>query len=118
MSSCEILDIATLAAYFIFDTGLPYNDSGPNVVPTTSSNTAIITGYKNQAILFTGTSNSYFQTWGFTSLGISNKPLHFGLNLKFYQVHLFIYQHLHQARDLHVFRCWDLLRMDQSLPKY
>jgi len=74
MSSCEILDIATLAAYFTFDTGLPYNDSGPNAVPTTSSNTAIINGYKNQAILFTGTSNSYFQTWGFTSLGISNKP--------------------------------------------
>jgi hypothetical protein len=51
----------------------PYIDSGPNGVATTSSNTSIITGYKNQAISFNGLSSSYFQTWGFTSLGISNQ---------------------------------------------
>jgi hypothetical protein len=73
MSSCEILERATLAAYFKFDTPSPYDDSGPNAVATTSSTTLIITGYRNQAIAFTGSSSSYFQASGLTSLGISNQ---------------------------------------------
>jgi hypothetical protein len=73
MSSCEILERATLAAYFKFDTPSPYNDSGPNAVATTSSTTLIITGYLSQAISFTGSSSSYFQASGLTSLGISNQ---------------------------------------------
>ncbi|UJR32941.1 hypothetical protein I4U23_020402 [Adineta vaga] len=74
-SSCEILEQATLAAYFKFDrTSAPYIDSGPNKVLNTFSTTSIINGYKNQAISLSGTSQSYFQTWGFTSFGISNQP--------------------------------------------
>ena len=73
-SSCELLEIATLAARFTFDSASSYSDSGPNAVATTFSSTSIITGYKNQAISFSGSSISYFQAWGFTSLGISNKP--------------------------------------------
>ncbi|CAF1387793.1 unnamed protein product [Rotaria sordida] len=51
-SSCEILEIATLAAHFEFDSTSSYTDSGPNAVATTSSTNSIISG--------------------FTSLGISN----------------------------------------------
>ncbi|CAF1311922.1 unnamed protein product [Rotaria sordida] len=72
-SSCEILEIATLSGHFKFDTPSPFIDLGPNSVATTSSSTSIITGHKNQAISFSGSSTSYFQTWGFTSFGISNK---------------------------------------------
>ena len=73
MSPCEILERATLAAYFKFDTSSPYNDSGPNAVATTVSTTSIVTGYLSQAISFTGSSSSYFQAYGLTSLGISNQ---------------------------------------------
>jgi hypothetical protein len=73
MSSCEILERATLAAHFKFDIPSPYNDSGPNAVATTTSTTSIITGYRNQAISFTDSSSSYFQASGFTSFGISNQ---------------------------------------------
>jgi hypothetical protein len=73
MSSCEILERATLAAYFKFDASSPYLDSGPNIVNTTSSDTSIVSGYWNQAIAFNGSSFSYFQTSGFTSLGINNQ---------------------------------------------
>ena len=72
MSSCEVLERATLAAYFRFDTLSPYNDSGPNAVSSTYSSTSVISGYRNQAISFIGTSSSYFQVYGLTSLGISN----------------------------------------------
>ncbi|CAF3941742.1 unnamed protein product, partial [Rotaria sordida] len=70
-SSCEILEIATLAAHFEFDSASSYTDSGPNAVATTYSTTSIISGYKNEAISFSGSSTSYFQAWGFTSLGVS-----------------------------------------------
>jgi hypothetical protein len=73
MSSCEILERATLAAYFKFDSSSPYIDSGPNLVASTSSTTSIIPGYRNRAIAFAGSSSSYFQASGFTSLGISNQ---------------------------------------------
>ena len=73
-SSCEILERATLAARFRFDSSSPYADSGPNSVSTNQSITSLVMGHKNQAISFTGSSTSYFQTWGFTSLGVSNQP--------------------------------------------
>jgi hypothetical protein len=72
-SSCEIFDIATLAARFQFDTPTPYTDTGPNGVTTAGSNYLIISGYKNQAIPFSGAPISYFQAWSFTSFGISNQ---------------------------------------------
>ena len=79
MSSCEALEQATLAAYFKFDSASPYNDSGPNTIDTTFSNTTIISGYRNQAISLTGTSSSYFQASGLTSLGISNQAFSIAL---------------------------------------
>jgi hypothetical protein len=68
-----MFEAATLAAQFKFDNPSPYTDSGPNTVSTNYSNISIISGYRNQAISFSGISTSYFQTWGFTSLGISNQ---------------------------------------------
>ena len=74
-SSCEILERATLAAHFKFDTTSPYNDSGPNTVATTFSNTSIINGYRESGLYHLNglSSLTYFQTLGFTSLGISNQ---------------------------------------------
>ena len=62
-----------MAAYFKFDTPSPLIDSGPNKVTAAVSNSLIISGYKNQAISFSGASTSYFQGSGLTSFGISNQ---------------------------------------------
>ncbi|CAF1295490.1 unnamed protein product [Rotaria sordida] len=72
-SSCEILEIATLAAHFKFDVTSPLSDSGPNSMISTASNYLIISGYKNQAISFSGASTSYYQVSSFTSFGITNQ---------------------------------------------
>ncbi|CAM2714788.1 unnamed protein product [Rotaria socialis] len=72
-SSCELLDIATLAGYFKFDVNSCLIDSGPNGVITKASNYLIISGHKNQAISFSGASMSYFQASGLTGLGMSNR---------------------------------------------
>ncbi|CAF1506487.1 unnamed protein product [Adineta steineri] len=74
-SSCEVLEIATLVAYFTFDNGLFLNDSGPNSLQaTTNSTSSTASGRFFQAISFTGSNSSYFQMSDFTALGISNKP--------------------------------------------
>ena len=70
-TSCEILNDATLVAYFPFD-GSP-SDMGPNSLVgtyTVQSNNGItwIAGQVNQAINFNA-SNSYFQSCGFWALG-------------------------------------------------
>jgi hypothetical protein len=49
-TACEILNDATLSAYFPFDGS--FTDSGPNSVPLTSSGASFITGYTNQGISF------------------------------------------------------------------
>ena len=72
-SSCEILDVATLAARFTFDGASPLTDIGPNSVIATASNYSIIAGHVGNALSFTGLSNSYFQASGFTSLGIGSQ---------------------------------------------
>ncbi|CAF4149565.1 unnamed protein product, partial [Rotaria magnacalcarata] len=81
-SSCEILEIATLAARFKFDIPSPYTDSGPNEVATTYLDTSIVVGYLNQAISFSGVSMSYFQASGLTSLGISNRAFSLALRIQ------------------------------------
>lgn len=79
-SSCEILDIATLVAYFTFDTALFLVDSGPNALQaTTSSTSSLANGRIAQAITFNGSSSSYYQVNGFTALGITNRPFSISL---------------------------------------
>ncbi|CAM4771030.1 unnamed protein product [Rotaria magnacalcarata] len=73
-SSCEILEQASLEAWFTFDNGrLPLLDIGPYSVLATASAYTIISGrWSSPAISFTGSNTSYFQAVGFTSLSISN----------------------------------------------
>ncbi|CAF3694172.1 unnamed protein product [Rotaria sp. Silwood1] len=80
-SSCEILEEATLAAWFTFDNGvLPFLDIGPFSISATASAYSIISGHSSsQAISFSGSNNSYFQASDFTALGISNHPFSISL---------------------------------------
>jgi hypothetical protein len=68
-SACEILNDATLAAYFPFDGS--YTDAGPNSLTLTTSGASFTNGYINQAVYLSG-SNSYIQISDLTSLGRSN----------------------------------------------
>jgi hypothetical protein len=68
-TACEILNDATLAAYFPFDGS--YTDAGPNSLSLTSSGASFITGYINQAVYLAG-STSYVQVGDLISLGQSN----------------------------------------------
>lgn len=71
-SACEIQEDATLAGCFLFDTGAPYTDFGPNSLESTTSSTSIISpGHRNGAISFSG--SGYFQASPFTALGNGGK---------------------------------------------
>ena len=79
-SACEILEDATLAARFPFDTGSILDDYGPNGVSTSGSSFSLLSsGHSNQAISFTGASSSYFQASGFAAFGINNRSYSFSL---------------------------------------
>jgi hypothetical protein len=79
-SASEVLETATLVAYFTFDTGLFLIDSGPNSLrATTQSTTSISSGRYSQAITFNGSNSSYYQISDFTALGTSNKPISISL---------------------------------------
>jgi len=77
----EILDEATLVAYYSFDN--TYLDSGPNQINnSTGINTSFnSTGRVNQALIIAGStgSSAYFQANGFYFLGQSNKAFSFSL---------------------------------------
>ncbi len=75
-SATEILNDASLIAYYSFDFPSPNSDNGPNGFNGTSVNTATVLGRVNQAMRFTG-SSSYFQAYGFYQVGYGvymNKP--------------------------------------------
>jgi len=80
--ACEILERATLAGHFKFDSSSPYVDSGPNGVSSIASIASIIPGYKSEAISFTGVSASYFQTFGFTSFEMNDQSFSIALWIK------------------------------------
>ena len=68
-SACEVLEDATLAGCFLFDSANPYADSGPNSLSNTQVlSTIISSGHSKDAISFDGT--SYFQASSFTGLGV------------------------------------------------
>ena len=71
-SDMEILNEATLVAYYAFDGS--YNDSGPNHINSIIqvSTTFDSKGQSNQALVINSTNLSYFQTTGFYYLGQSN----------------------------------------------
>ena len=75
-SAAEILEAATLMAYYPFDLPNQSLDRGPNGLHGTQTNAALVAGRFNQAMRFTGT-NSFFQAYGFYNLGwgvLSNRP--------------------------------------------
>jgi hypothetical protein len=67
----EILEDATLCAYYSFDSGT-LADLGPNGLNGSAVNTKSVKGKVNQALQFSS-SVAYFQAAGFVALGISNK---------------------------------------------
>lgn len=80
-SDCEILDGATLVAYFPFSSG-SLQDSGPNYLTgTATSGVTTFTGHANQALSF-GPSNNYFTVGSLVALGTSDKAFSFSLWLK------------------------------------
>lgn len=73
-SDCEILEDATLSAHFKFDSGAVLIDSGPNQLSATSQRiTAVASGHFQDAIAFNGSSSSFFQIEGVTSMGLTNE---------------------------------------------
>jgi hypothetical protein len=78
-NASEILDEATLVAYYSFDGS--YIDSGPNNINniTSVSTTFDLNGRFNQALLINSQNLSYFQTTGFYYLGQTNYPYSFSL---------------------------------------
>ncbi|CAF4258260.1 unnamed protein product, partial [Adineta steineri] len=78
-TSAELLDEATLVAYYPFDNS--YTDLGPNqIINSTSVSTMFdSSGRFNQSLLINSTNLSYFQTTGFYYLGQTNYPYSFSL---------------------------------------
>ena len=79
-NASEILDDATLVAYFRFLSSAPLLDSGPNYINGTMGGGAvsIASGIVNQGINFPS-SGSYFQITGLVLLGTVNWPLSLSL---------------------------------------
>jgi len=72
----EILNSATLMAYYSFDLPDQTADSGPNGLTGIINNAGLASGRINQGLSFSGTS-SYFQAYGFYQLDwgvVGNKP--------------------------------------------
>jgi hypothetical protein len=67
-SSAEILNDATLVAYYSFDTSYLNYDNGPNGLNGTLVNAVTVSGRVNQAMRFISGS-SYFQVYGFYRFG-------------------------------------------------
>ncbi|CAF4015453.1 unnamed protein product [Rotaria sp. Silwood2] len=75
-SATEILNVASLTAYFSFDQLNPTDDSGPLELNGIATNIALVDGRVNEAMRFSG-SSSYFYAYGFFQIGqsvISSKP--------------------------------------------
>ena len=89
-SACEILNDATLAAYFPFDGS--FADAGPNFLSVASSGASLVSGFVRQALYLSG-SNSYFQIIGLTGLGRVNHP--FSIALWIYPIVPGVIAHVH-----------------------
>ncbi|CAF3954376.1 unnamed protein product [Adineta steineri] len=78
-SACEILEDATLACRFPFDSTNTLVDFGPNSVSANAYSYSVLpVGHTLQAIRFNG-SNSYFQASGFTQFSINDQSFSISL---------------------------------------
>ncbi|CAF4192987.1 unnamed protein product, partial [Adineta steineri] len=76
----EILNDATLIAYYSFDCG-SILDSGPNLLQSIAVGQTMITGRVKDALLFNSTS-AYFRTSSFMTFGIANQSFSIALWMK------------------------------------
>lgn len=76
----EILDDASLIAYYSFDCGSIF-DSGPNLLRSTASGITMITGQVKGAVFFNSI-GAYFQTSPFMMFGIANQSFSIALWIK------------------------------------
>jgi hypothetical protein len=77
--ACEILDDATLTTYYNFDNSSEVIDTGPNNLLSTSQNVNFISSGQSSGAIFFNGSNSYFQIYDFTALGIATQPFSISL---------------------------------------
>jgi hypothetical protein len=97
-TACEILNDATLAAYFPFDGS--FTDAGPNFLTTTSSGASFTSGFVNEAAYLSG-SGSYIQISGLTGLGRTNYP--FSIAFWIYSITAGVLVHVHSISTGEIF---------------
>ncbi len=78
-TACQILNDATLMAYFPFDTANTMLDQSGNNAAGISYGTNLVTGRIQQGLLFSSTTNSYFQSQCFSNLRRYNPIITFTL---------------------------------------
>lgn len=76
----EILDDASLVAYYSFDCGSTL-DSGPNLLHGNAAEQTMVTGRVKDALFF-NSSNAFFQTPAFLAFGIANQSFSISLWMK------------------------------------
>ena len=76
----EILDDASLVAYYSFDCGSTL-DSGPNLLHGNAAEQTMVTGRVNDALFF-NSSNAFFQTPAFLAFGVANQSFSISLWMK------------------------------------
>lgn len=84
-SSTDILDDATLVAYFSFDGTTLAEDMGPNKLYGSLSNVNVYVGKISRGLSFSG-SLSYFQAYGCLYFTLANKPYSFAMWIYPYSV--------------------------------
>lgn len=77
-SATDILNDATLVAYFSFDGSSLTEDMGPNIISGFTQNTAVIGGKVGYGLSFSR-SSSYLQAYGFLQLATANRSFSFSI---------------------------------------
>ena len=78
-SAAEVLNDATLVAYFSFDGPVLEQDMGPNQINSYLSNGAVVSGRVGRGLALSGSSTSYLQAFGFFQLGQPNQAFTFAM---------------------------------------
>ncbi|UJR14353.1 hypothetical protein I4U23_001349 [Adineta vaga] len=111
-TACQILNDATLTAYYAFDIGASYLDSSMNVFHGTSNLLITLSGRVNHAYSFQY-EYSYFQSQAFTAYD-SNEPFSVALWVKPFVVNGGTLIHLSTGNDGSSSACFDLLGFSSS----
>jgi len=95
--SCEILDDASRATYFIFDNGPLFVDSGSNSLPNTQQSISLASSGQSSQAVNSNNSSSFVQISGLTGLGVINQSFLFlfGFVSMYWKALLFLFPELH-----------------------